>query len=914
MKNFLSIATALCCMLLAIPFTAQATPLSDGAIIFVGTNKMTHEDVEGWEPTGVNKAITYDETNHVLTLNEVAFTAELDIDASAFWDADFTIRIEGTVQTTFEMQGKTAIRFRGGKGLIIEGEKGTGLSININNVGGNGGCCIMCATTFSTSMAQSDYLPLTIQGGVCVSANNYGANENKYAAVIAYPLTITSSDLRAATTKGTGIEAVQTSKGLNGISTTKSQWMNYDENDNYFWTWKAYAMTYDIWVNGYALTDTRHSLTTDDMTNITSGALNYDPETNVLELSGGFTLDSHDGYSNGIRYYGSQPLTIKVNSGTPVTISETSMSSSNAALNVDGPVIIDLNGCDLVLKSTNGIGLFIKNELTIINSMGVGSLNDAEQKKLTIDSPAGYGILGSGSNPQMTINRANVVAGGNSGSVVEIPTTLTNVKMEEAYHWDTNNSVVDESENVVADPMNPVHFNISAWKLKANSLSEGAAHFTLSAGEDTFEDEGLFTEGTEITITAEADGSFVFARWMDDSDWKDEILKMGETRTFTMPAKSQELTAMYYYEVSSSDEWYGVNDGKFISFRMDDHGAEVAKADEPIATNVKAGEFVDDIWYYLDNTTLKSLPFSGLSDGDKLEPDDDPIATGISSDVTDMAYDFSSGSIYAIAATKLLRVDFDEQKLVEIGNLEYKEAPASAVAIAIDVSGTIYLLSTGDGTEGVLYTVAEIDEDGKKVLLAVAGAEEKGGKIGVKVTNEAQSIAFDHSSGELFWGASDYIRTITMDDELKAWIVGDLGQKEGTQGVIKAMHKMDMEYCVKVRVADDQEEFGTVSVGKGSATSGYFMNGQTATIVAKPNEGYTFAYWTQKGKTKVISDNATYKFIVQSNVTYVANFEPTDEGLDHQQSEIKNHKLIKDGQLFIIRGDKTYTADGREVL
>lgn len=198
MKRIFTIVAAMCC---AMFFTiARATALEDGAIIYVGLEKMSHEDVEGWTPTGVSGAIVYDEENHVLTLNELEFIQPLDIDASAFWDAQFTIRIEGTAMTTFDMKAQNAIRFRGGKGLIIEGEKGTALSVVINNNSGNGGCGIMCATTFSTSMSTSDYLPLTIQGGVAVGVNNYGANENKYAAVIAYPINIKNSDLSAATT------------------------------------------------------------------------------------------------------------------------------------------------------------------------------------------------------------------------------------------------------------------------------------------------------------------------------------------------------------------------------------------------------------------------------------------------------------------------------------------------------------------------------------------------------------------------------------------------------------------------------------------------------------------------------------------------------------------------------------------
>ena len=67
-----------------------------------------------------------------------------------------------------------------------------------------------------------------------------------------------------------------------------------------------------------------------------------------------------------------------------------------------------------------------------------------------------------------------------------------------------------------------------------------------------------------------------------------------------------------------------------------------------------------------------------------------------------------------------------------------------------------------------------------------------------------------------------------------------------------------------VTVASENTEYGTVSGG------GEFNFGQTCTVTATPVDGYMFAGWTQDGE--VVSGNATYTFIVTSDMNLVANF------------------------------------------
>ena len=53
--------------------------------------------------------------------------------------------------------------------------------------------------------------------------------------------------------------------------------------------------------------------------------------------------------------------------------------------------------------------------------------------------------------------------------------------------------------------------------------------------------------------------------------------------------------------------------------------------------------------------------------------------------------------------------------------------------------------------------------------------------------------------------------------------------------------------------------------------AGTYEYGQTATLTATANTGFTFTNWTLNGE--VVSTNATYEFIVENNGDYIANFD-----------------------------------------
>jgi hypothetical protein len=94
-------------------------------------------------------------------------------------------------------------------------------------------------------------------------------------------------------------------------------------------------------------------------------------------------------------------------------------------------------------------------------------------------------------------------------------------------------------------------------------------------------------------------------------------------------------------------------------------------------------------------------------------------------------------------------------------------------------------------------------------------------------------------------------------------------------------------------------------------TSGWYAEGTELTITAEPAEGYEFVEWSDGNTAN------PYLLTVENgkNISITAMFCEKGQGIEeiNHQSEIINHKFIKDGILFIERNGKTYNALGAEV-
>ena len=88
--------------------------------------------------------------------------------------------------------------------------------------------------------------------------------------------------------------------------------------------------------------------------------------------------------------------------------------------------------------------------------------------------------------------------------------------------------------------------------------------------------------------------------------------------------------------------------------------------------------------------------------------------------------------------------------------------------------------------------------------------------------------------------------------------------------------------------------------------SGNYPLGYVLNVYAYAYDGYNFVRWSD-GNT-----DSNRSITVEGPMSITAIFEPITVGIDDVQNDkIESKKIIRNGQIFILRGDKIYTIDGR---
>ena len=86
----------------------------------------------------------------------------------------------------------------------------------------------------------------------------------------------------------------------------------------------------------------------------------------------------------------------------------------------------------------------------------------------------------------------------------------------------------------------------------------------------------------------------------------------------------------------------------------------------------------------------------------------------------------------------------------------------------------------------------------------------------------------------------------------------------GSGRSVRLVHAIQSDTSCSIEAVPNPVESGTVT------GAGNYSAGQNCTVTATPNEGYSFVNWTENGV--VVSEEATYSFIVTGNRNLVANF------------------------------------------
>ena len=660
--------------------------------------------------------------------------------------------------------------------------------------------------------------------------------------------------------------------------------------------WAEDVTAYNISVGETQFLSKRTKLTHSNETSIASGDgfVAFDPATNTLTLDNAIIVSNNESLITiGEEGEEGQPLTVRVN-GT-VTL---------YAQNAKG-CCFRLNNTDVTFTGTGTLNLNAQNQSSCI-SLNASDLT-FHGAKVNMDSK-GAGINGTGSET-LTVNGSDMSVKGSSGSITgiaQLESGWCDISSPVGAEFNPQTQCVEVSGSTVKTKV-----VFKKWpELRIEPVQEGTGTFTLRSEEkgDEFTDVGWFKTGDNITVTARPADGFVFARWTEDPYWGNDSRQdewWTEEITRTKSANDEILSALFYYDPQSSATWYAINGNKFVSFTMSDHAGHPEKASAPSASGVKAGDYRSGNWELRKSSGITVLPFSGLTDGEELpgKDEEETIITNSTLQLTDMAYDISNDVMYATDGTSLYSFNYEKRTIDLVGKF-FPGVQMTAIAVALD--GTIYGI-VPDAKEAQLFKVVEIDTD-KSIVGIVNVTGIANGTMGIPVTGSGYSLAFDHVTGELFFGNSDYIYSVAPETG-KAYICGDLGMKKGVQGAVTAMHRMHRFVSAKAKVADDCEDMGTVSVSKSRVIAG-----SKVTFTAQPNSGYEFSYWTKENDDKKVSTDSELTVTVKSKVTYVAYFEKA-AGIGEVNADTDGgvQKLLIGGTLYILRDGRIYTPAGQLV-
>ena len=141
--------------------------------------------------------------------------------------------------------------------------------------------------------------------------------------------------------------------------------------------------------------------------------------------------------------------------------------------------------------------------------------------------------------------------------------------------------------------------------------------------------------------------------------------------------------------------------------------------------------------------------------------------------------------------------------------------------------------------------------------------------------------------------------------------VGDIVTATGIVQNPLAGVAIDITISGKLSASEPTKYTVTATVNPAEAGTvtgaGEYEEGAEVTLTATAAEGYEFVNWTVAGEE--VATTTDYTFTVTADVEVVANF-ITASAVDNIQVGVKAVKVVKNGQLVIIKGDVEYNAQG----
>ena len=255
-----------------------------------------------------------------------------------------------------------------------------------------------------------------------------------------------------------------------------------------------------------------------------------------------------------------------------------------------------------------------------------------------------------------------------------------------------------------------------------------------------------------------------------------------------------------------------------------------------------------------------------------------------------------------------LHVPCDNQRVylldVVFGNFKYIECieaeTATTDTVVVDPSFNDAEFTWPSNSDADSYTLA-ISKDGEVFCTLTFNAN--GQLTGIAF---APSRNGQHHAPAAVQAANGFTFTVTGLDEGSVYTY-DLVIKDSGDNTLQTYSG---EF--RTRSVDDRTVMVEYDAMQGKVIgAGTYLLGDTVTLTAIPNEGFRFVRWSND-----VEDNP-YTFVISDNVTLSAEFEaviPSSlENTNSQSPTIDCTKILREGQLLILREGKTYSVMGQEM-
>ncbi len=442
----------------------------------------------------------------------------------------------------------------------------------------------------------------------------------------------------------------------------------------------------------------------------------------------------------------------------------------------------------------------------------------------------------------------------------------------------------------------------ATFKLQTFIVTTHAEHGTVTGG-------GTYDYGTEVELKAEPAANYHFVQWSDGNTANPRTITVTanaeytaefaiDQHTITVTAENGTVTGAGTYDYGKEVELKAVPNEHYHFVKWSDGNADATRTITVTANAEYTAEFAIDqhtITVTAENGTVTG---AGTYDyGTEVELKAVPAEH----------YHFVQWSDGNTDVTRTITVTANAEYTAEFAIDQY-------TITVIAENGTVTGAGTYDyGTEVELkaepaehyHFVKWSDEvtDNPRTITVTANAE-----YTAEFAIDQHTITVTAENGTVTGGGTyDYGTEVTLKAEPAEHYHFVKWSDDVTANPRKITVTANAEYTAEFAI--DQYTI-TVTAENGTVTgAGTYDYGTEVTLEAKPAEHYHFVKW---------SDGTTenpYSFVITQDITIEAVFVEVPSTVDNiaDSAGITIRKVLRNGQVLILRGGKTYTTTGLEV-